>query len=127
MSDLIERLRGHECNFAVYDEAADRLEQLTKDLEYCSNQSLEFSELIVAQREKIERLRAELDALYSERHLFATQAAEHKAEIERLETENWQLKQACGYPIPADKETPQNPFRCGICDARGKHERQSAL
>jgi hypothetical protein len=41
-------------------------------------------------------------------------------EIERLTTENWQLKQACGYPIPADKETPQNPFRCGICDARNK-------
>lgn len=40
-------------------------------------------------------------------------------EIERLELENWQLKQACGYPIPADKETPQNPFKCGICDARG--------
>ncbi len=39
-------------------------------------------------------------------------------EIERLQTENWQLKQACGYPIPADKETPQNPFKCGICDAR---------
>lgn len=39
-------------------------------------------------------------------------------EIVRLQTENWQLKQACGYPIPADKETPQNPFKCGICDAR---------
>lgn len=39
-------------------------------------------------------------------------------EVQRLRTENWQLKQACGYPIPADKETPQNPFKCGICDAR---------
>jgi hypothetical protein len=44
------------------------------------------------------------------------------AEIERLQTENWQLKQACGYPIPADKETPQNPFKCGICDARARCE-----
>lgn len=44
------------------------------------------------------------------------------AEIERLKTENWQLRQACGYPIPADKETPQNPFKCGICDARAKCE-----
>jgi hypothetical protein len=35
-----------------------------------------------------------------------------------LQAENWQLKQALGYPIPADKETPQNPFRCGTCDAR---------
>lgn len=40
------------------------------------------------------------------------------AEIERLETENWQLRQACGYPIPADKETINNPFKCGVCDAR---------
>lgn len=43
-------------------------------------------------------------------------------EIVRLRTENWQLKQACGYPIPADKETPQNPFKCGICDARGLNQ-----
>jgi hypothetical protein len=41
-------------------------------------------------------------------------------EIERLQTENWQLRQACGYPIPADKETPQNPFKCGTCDARSR-------
>lgn len=41
-------------------------------------------------------------------------------EIEKLELENWQLRQACGYPIPADKETPQNPFKCGVCDARSK-------
>lgn len=39
-------------------------------------------------------------------------------ETVRLQTENWQLKQACGYPIPADKETINNPFKCGICDAR---------
>lgn len=43
-------------------------------------------------------------------------------EIQRLQTENWQLKKACGYPIPADKETPQNPFKCGICDARSLDE-----
>ena len=42
-------------------------------------------------------------------------------EIERLQTENWQLKQACGYPIPADKETIHNPFKCGICDARAQN------
>lgn len=46
-------------------------------------------------------------------------------EIERLELENWQLKQACGYPIPADKETPQNPFKCGICDARGFNQQSN--
>lgn len=39
-------------------------------------------------------------------------------EIERLQTENWQLKQALGYPIPADKDTPNNPWRCGVCHAR---------
>lgn len=40
--------------------------------------------------------------------------------IKQVETENWQLRQALGYPIPADKETPQNPFKCGICDARNR-------
>ena len=40
------------------------------------------------------------------------------AEIERLRAENWQLKQACGYSIPADKETIKNPFKCGTCDAK---------
>ena len=43
-----------------------------------------------------------------------------RVEIDRLQTENWQLRQACGYPIPADKETIHNPFKCGICDARSK-------
>ncbi len=38
--------------------------------------------------------------------------------IIKLEKENWALKQALGYPIPADKETINNPFKCGICDAR---------
>lgn len=50
--------------------------------------------------------------------------------IERLQNEHWQLKQALGYPIPADKETINNPFKCGTCDARileceewnGKHQ-----
>lgn len=32
--------------------------------------------------------------------------------------ENWQLKQALGYPIPAAFDTPQNPFKCGTCTAR---------
>ena len=42
--------------------------------------------------------------------------------IMRLETENWALKQALGYPVPADKETINNPFKCGICDAREKEK-----
>lgn len=46
---------------------------------------------------------------------------EWHGELERLKLENWQLKQACGYPIPADKETPQNPFKCGVCDARARY------
>jgi hypothetical protein len=46
--------------------------------------------------------------------------SELMGEIERLQTENWQLKQACGYPIPADKETINNPFKCGMCDARSQ-------
>lgn len=48
------------------------------------------------------------------------------AEIERLETENWQLKQACGYPVPSDKETINNPFKCGICDARNNEKVNSS-
>jgi len=39
-------------------------------------------------------------------------------EVERLMNENWALRQALGYPIPADKETINNPFKCGMCDAR---------
>jgi hypothetical protein len=42
-------------------------------------------------------------------------------ENEGLRTENIQLKFACGYPMPADLEhliIPENPFRCGVCDAR---------
>lgn len=38
--------------------------------------------------------------------------------IASLTTESWQLKQALGYPIPAELESLDNPFRCGICDAR---------
>ncbi len=45
--------------------------------------------------------------------------------LERLQTENWQLRQACGYPIPANKETPQNPFKCGVCAARQREYNQS--
>jgi hypothetical protein len=44
------------------------------------------------------------------------------SEIEKatdpLLRENWQLKQALGYPIPAAFDTPQNPFKCGTCTAR---------
>lgn len=57
-----------------------------------------------------------------DREYYQGLVAELRAEVTRLQTENWQLKQACGYPIPADKETPQNPFKCGICDARARCE-----
>mgnify|MGYP001611534371 FL=1 len=56
--------------------------------------------------------------LVDEIKALRTRAEYWRLLAERSETENWQLKQACGYPIPADKETPQNPFKCGICDAR---------
>jgi hypothetical protein len=55
-----------------------------------------------------------LVAKYSER----IEALE--AEAERLRIENIQLKFACGYPMPADLERhiiPDNPFKCGTCDA----------
>jgi hypothetical protein len=45
-------------------------------------------------------------------------------ELDRLEMENWQLRQACGYPIPADKETINNPFKCGTCDAKSIEVKQ---
>ena len=56
--------------------------------------------------------------LVDEIKALRTRAEYWRLLAERSTTENWQLKQACGYPIPADKETPQNPFKCGICDAR---------
>ena len=38
-------------------------------------------------------------------------------EIERLRIENWQLKGALGYPVPAD--IPESTeFKCGLCEAR---------
>jgi hypothetical protein len=58
------------------------------------------------------------DHYHLAKECYPEQIKAMNAEIERLQTENWQLRQACGYPIPADKETPQNPFKCGICDAR---------
>jgi len=42
-------------------------------------------------------------------------------ELARLRVENIQLKFACGYSMPADLEEyviPENPFKCGRCDAR---------
>ena len=42
-------------------------------------------------------------------------------EIERLRIENIQMRFALGYPMPSHLEyhiIPQNPFKCGICDAR---------
>jgi hypothetical protein len=44
--------------------------------------------------------------------------------VEAMASDIWQLKQACGYPIPADKETPQNLFKCGVCDARSLNQQQ---
>lgn len=40
-----------------------------------------------------------------------------EAEIERLRIENWQLKGALGYPVPADIPESKE-FKCGLCDAR---------
>jgi len=67
-------------------------------------------------------LAAELKRRTTERDYHMRVADQLANEVNRLQTENWQLKQACGYPIPADKETPQNPFKCGICDARARCE-----
>jgi hypothetical protein len=60
-------------------------------------------------------------------------SAEHTAdlldraafEIDRLRIENIQLKFACGYPMPAELErhiVPNNPYKCGMCDARRRAE-----
>lgn len=45
-------------------------------------------------------------------------------EIERLRLENWQLKGALGYPVPAD--IPEGEFKCGLCDARRRANEQLA-
>lgn len=37
-----------------------------------------------------------------------------------LVAEHWALKQALGYPVPSDCEVINNPFRCGVCDARAQ-------
>lgn len=49
---------------------------------------------------------------------------EAQAQIAAKDAENWQLKQALGYPIPADKETINNPFKCGTCDARTQRRKR---
>ncbi len=46
-----------------------------------------------------------------------------KTRISALEMENWQLKQALGYPVPSEFDAPQNPFKCGSCDARAQSTR----
>lgn len=47
--------------------------------------------------------------------------AEARDEVERLRVENIQMRFALGYPMPADLEKyvlPENPFKCGVCEAR---------
>ena len=44
-------------------------------------------------------------------------------EIERLRVENIQMRFALGYPMPSHLEhhvIPENPFKCGTCDAKAK-------
>ena len=53
------------------------------------------------------------------------------AKLRRLELENWQMREALGYPIPnaVDRRFPRqlagncgvNPFKCGKCGAREKY------
>lgn len=40
--------------------------------------------------------------------------------IARLKKENWQLRAALGYSIPAalERAVEPNPYRCGICESR---------
>lgn len=48
-----------------------------------------------------------------------------RLEVERLTLENWQLKGALGYPVPA--EIPDHSeFKCGLCDARNRADRDRA-
>ncbi len=59
---------------------------------------------------------------------FSIQAAEIRRlreKIETLELENWQLKGALGYPVPAD--VPPGTFRCGMCAARAFEARAAAV
>ena len=65
----------------------------------------------------VERLREtarRLNGLYTAQEPF-TEAAD---EIERLRVEGTAMKQALGYPVPADEEVINNPFKCGTCEAR---------
>lgn len=65
-----------------------------------------------------------LHVSYSEVAFIARQATQM---IKQLTTENWQLKQALGYPVPADKETINNPFKCGVCDALKRYGRKDTF
>jgi hypothetical protein len=49
------------------------------------------------------------------RHAFEL-CGEALDEIERLRLENWQLRAALGYEVPAD--IPEGNFQCGLCEAR---------
>jgi hypothetical protein len=48
-----------------------------------------------------------------------------RIENERLLLENWQLKGALGYPVPAD--IPEGAFRCGMCSAKNSKPARPAL
>ena len=59
MTDIVERLRFHECNFAVYDDAADEIERLREHIA-----ALQL--VATAHEAEIERLRAALQTVRAE-------------------------------------------------------------
>jgi len=101
-------------------DAVAEIEQLRRSIEIYLGEITQLcadnERLRAALQQEIKKQSEEIERLWGER-------ASDKTEIERLTTENWQLRQAFGYPIPADKDTPQNPFKCGVCDARALEQK----
>ena len=103
MTDIVERLRTPASDDEWMELMAQRIDAAAE----------------------IERLKAEVSALNHAEVKLLVQVDEQDAEIERLKVENIQMKAALGYAICAADERhiiPENPFKCGICDAnKGIH------
>ena len=96
MTDIVERLR------APIDPDAVRVGTLTKERREAADEIMRLRAEIEQQRKQWEDVwRRNVDLL---------------AEIERLTTENWQLKGALGYPVPG--HIMEGDFKCGLCEAK---------
>ena len=95
------------------------VERLRRDARNPVRAEPQASKNLMEAADEIERLQRRLALavlLSDERDVRALKAAGEKAEIERLEIENWQLKGALGYEVPG--HIPCGDFKCGLCEAK---------